>query len=132
MKDSQLIILQKDMDLLSQHLQKAVLSDFNRKKLLLELHHARVVPLEKLPYDAVALNSFVEVLDLVSKQKFSFTLVAPAEANLKKNRISVFAPMGIALLGYLVGAEVQWEMPGGLKSFKILKVVQNAIEQQVE
>jgi regulator of nucleoside diphosphate kinase len=46
----------------------------------------------------------------------------------KQNKISVFAPIGIALLGYKVGSKVQWEMPNGLKTFEILGVEQKLAE----
>lgn len=131
METTQLIILQKDLDLLKSHLLKGNLSEYNKKKLLSELKEALVVNQDTLPADVICLNSYVEIMDVAAKHKFNFRLVMPAEADMKKNRISVFAPIGIALLGYRTGAKVEWEMPNGIKTFEILKVMQNQVEQEV-
>ncbi len=41
---------------------------------------------------------------------------------MKENKISVYTPMGAAVLGYLKGSFVEWEMPNGVKKIKINKV----------
>jgi regulator of nucleoside diphosphate kinase len=38
------------------------------------------------------------------------------------NRISVLAPIGTALLGYGAGTTVEWQVPSGLRRFRILNV----------
>lgn len=39
-----------------------------------------------------------------------------------KQRISVFSPLGVALIGFSKGDTVEWSLPGGLKKLKILAV----------
>jgi regulator of nucleoside diphosphate kinase len=125
MKTEQLMIVQKEMELLKKYLKDSNLSEYNKEKLLAELRSAKVVKDGELPDDAVCINSMIEIKENVSGQKFNFEIVLPAEANMKKNKISVFAPIGIALLGYRIGSKVQWEMPNGLKTFTILNVYHN-------
>ncbi|HEY1024750.1 MAG TPA: GreA/GreB family elongation factor [Sphingobacteriaceae bacterium] len=120
MNSEKLIILQRELDLLKTHLMHSNLSDFNKSKLLEELKTAQIV--KDLPDDVVCLNSQVVIREVVTGQKFTFYLVLPTEANMRKNKISVFAPIGIALLGYRTGCRVQWEMPNGVKTFEILEV----------
>ena len=122
MKTQQLIILKRELDLLEGHLKKSNLSEFNKQKLLGELKSAKVVKDDELPEDVVCLDSTVKICEEGIAKKFTFQIVLPSEANLKKNKISVFAPIGIALLGYQVGAHVSWEMPNGVKVFQILEV----------
>ncbi|MBY0543344.1 MAG: GreA/GreB family elongation factor, partial [Sphingobacteriaceae bacterium] len=38
------------------------------------------------------------------------------------HKVSIFAPISIALLGYQTGDLIEWEMPDGIKEFKILEV----------
>ena len=128
METIQLIIQKKDKEILQTHLSKSQMSDFNKKKLITELKNALIVKDDALPADVVCLDSEVEILDAEKKQRFKFRLVMPGEANMKQNKISVFAPIGIALLGYKVGSKVQWEMPNGLKTFEILRVEQKLAE----
>lgn len=130
MSNTQLIIQQKELDLLNTHLLHSDLSEYNKTKLLEELRSARIV--EQLPEDVVGLKSVVEIRDKVSGQKFTFQIVLPGDANVRNNKISVFAPIGIALLGYRTGTEIQWEMPSGIRSFLILSVRQQGVEQEQE
>jgi regulator of nucleoside diphosphate kinase len=121
MKNTTLTISKSDYDLLQLHLEKSSMSDYNKAKLSDELKGARVLKDKDLPDNVVAMNSIVEIQNIENEQKFKFQLVLPGEANFKSGKVSVFAPIGIALLGYSVNSEVQWEMPDGLKTFRILR-----------
>lgn len=122
MKTEQLMIVKKELDLLKKHLKDSNLSEYNKNQLLAELGSAKIVSEDELPEDAVCIGSEVEIQEVVSERKYTFQIVLPAEANMKENKMSVFAPIGTALLGYRVGSKVQWEMPNGMKTFDILKV----------
>jgi regulator of nucleoside diphosphate kinase len=124
MGTEQLIIVQSELDLLKKYLNDSVLTDFNKRKLLAELQSAQVVEKNELPEDAICLNAVVQVQGVISKQTFIFQIVHPSVADVKKNKISVSAPIAIALLGYRKGARIQWEMPNGIQEFEILKVNQ--------
>lgn len=126
MKTEKLTIVQKELDLLKKHLKDSNLTDFNKRKLLTELESAQVVAENELPADAICLNAVVQVQEVIGKQSFIFQIVLPPAADVKKNKISVFAPIAIALLGYRKGARIQWEMPNGMQEFEILKVNQIA------
>lgn len=126
MKIAQLILSKTDFELLKNHLKLSTnLSEFNRKKLSLELKTARVLKPEDAPLDVVSENSKVQIEDIESGQKFDFILVSPKNADIKSNKLSVLAPIGIALLGYRPGVEVDWEMPNGLRTFRIVSAVRN-------
>ncbi|PTS92038.1 transcription elongation factor GreA, partial [Pedobacter sp. HMWF019] len=130
---NQLIITRKEYDLLSNHLKlSSRLSDFNKDKLHNELKSAKIVTKDNLPEDAIVLDSLVTIQDEETAQEFTFHLVTPEEANMRLNKLSVLAPIGIALLGYTSGARVDWEMPTGVKKFKIIKVSRFVSENDKE
>ncbi|WP_423146192.1 GreA/GreB family elongation factor [Rubrolithibacter danxiaensis] len=129
MKAEKLIILKRELDLLKTHLMHSDLSDFNKQKLLEELKSAQIMKDDELPDDVVCLDSQVEIRETTSGQLNTFQIVLPSEANIMKKKVSVFAPIGVALLGYRVGAKVQWEMPTGMKTFEILKVIPKKVTQ---
>jgi regulator of nucleoside diphosphate kinase len=123
MKIAQLILSKNDFELLQNHLNLSTkLSEFNKKKLSLELKTARVFNSEDVPEDVVSENSCVEIEDTESGQKYNFILVSPNKADYKTHKLSVLAPIGVALLGYRPGIEVDWEMPTGLRTFRIVSV----------
>jgi regulator of nucleoside diphosphate kinase len=125
------IILKKtDYDMLVKYIYSRLtpLSSDNRnaEQLYEELKNARVIEeKDAFPDDVIGLSSFVEVEEQLTGRKMKFTIVLPSEANLGKMRLSVFAPLGIALMGYRKGQVVNWEMPPGNKTFYIRRVVNN-------
>ena len=89
-----------------------------------ELGRAVVVPQELIPPDVVTMNSRVRFEDLDSGKEMEVTLVYPRRANLDEGRLSVMAPVGMALIGLSVGQHIEWPLPrGGVKRLKILPVL---------
>ncbi len=95
----------------------------NLDRLERELRRARRIPEEERPTDIVALNSEVTVQDLGDGTRETYRLVLPARADVAKNRISVLAPIGAALLGFRRGDRIDWPVPGGVRSLRIEQVV---------
>ena len=124
--DTRPIILSRGIfDLLKSHLRKRKLSKYNEDKLELELRYARQVLRKELPEDVVTVDTCVRVKELVSGNEFTYNLVAPDKAKRKNNTLSILSPIGVAMLGYRQGAELQWEMPEGVKVFRIEEVSGN-------
>ena len=92
-----------------------------------ELNRAEVLSKESIPHDVVTMNSKVQVTDLESGRTFSYQVVFPRDADISEGMISVLAPVGTALIGYRVGSEIEWDVPGGTRRLRI-----DAIEYQPE
>ena len=87
-----------------------------------ELERAIVVRSGEVPHDVVTMNSRVRVRDLNSGHELTYQIVFPKDADVANKRISVLAPIGTALLGYGAGTTVEWQVPSGLRRFRILDV----------
>jgi len=85
----------------------------NLKRLELELDRAELVAEAEVPDDVITMNSTVELEDLGDGEVLTYTLVYPENADASKGRISILAPLGMAMLGYRVGDEIAWPVPGG-------------------
>jgi len=92
-------------------------------QLKIELNKATVVNDKNINSKVVRLNSIVKIRISESGTVSQFEIVLPPDANLKKNKISILAPMSIALLGYKEGEHFDWKMPGGIKHIKIINVI---------
>ena len=92
------------------------------KALTQELRRAVVVDRKDVFSDVITMNSRAEMRDLESGETVAFTLVFPSEANIDEEKISVLAPIGAGMLGYRVGDEFEWNVPGGLRRMKVTKV----------
>jgi len=88
-----------------------------------ELLRAEVVAPEEIPPQVITMNSRVRLQDLDSKAELEYTLVFPPEANLDQGKISVLAPVGLAMIGYRVGETISWKVPAGLKRLKVKKIL---------
>lgn len=124
MKKTSLIITQNNLNMFRQHIESSGnLSAFNRTQLSADLQNAVIVTEDELPADVVTTNSFVKLLDLESMQEFNFSLVMPELADIKSYKVSCLSPIGMALFGYRTGAEIKWEMPAGVRAYKLLSVI---------
>jgi regulator of nucleoside diphosphate kinase len=79
--------------------------------LIEELERAELRPHEAMPEDVVTIGSTVTYREGASTH--TVEIVLPHEADIERNRISVMAPVGTALLGLSVGQRIVWEMPSG-------------------
>ena len=99
----------------------------SHKKLYDELRSATIVSENELPKNIVRLNSIVTVQTSFGR-KDSLQLVLPNEGDLSKRKLSIMSPMGSALLGYVEGDEVPWNLPMGSENILIEKVVNQTLK----
>jgi regulator of nucleoside diphosphate kinase len=57
---------------------------------------------------------------------YELELVLPPDTDIDADRISLFTPVGLALLGRGTGNRVAWEVPAGLREMTIASVVKLA------
>ena len=93
------------------------------KLLTEELLRAEVVEPLKIPRDVVTMNSLVRFKDMKTREVYMCSIVYPGNADFEKGKISVLAPIGMALLGYRVGHNVEWPVPAGMRRLKIEEVL---------
>jgi regulator of nucleoside diphosphate kinase len=87
-----------------------------------ELDRAAIMKAGEVPSDVVTMNSRVKVKDLNSGRVTTYQIVFPRDADVANNRISVLAPIGTGLLGYRAGTTIEWQVPSGMRRFRILEV----------
>lgn len=88
-----------------------------------ELDHAAVVRPTAIPADVVTMNSQVRVSDLQTGESMVWTLVFPKIADIVRHRISVLAPIGVALIGCRAGDVVSLDVPSGRYQLRIDEVL---------
>jgi len=78
-----------------------------------ELERATRVDPRNVPPSVVTMNSTVKFQLLNSNEEYCLKLVYPGETDVSGGTISIFAPVGSALLGLSEGDEIEWPRPGG-------------------
>ena len=88
-----------------------------------ELDRAQIVPADAVPEGLVTMHSTARVRDVRARVSETYTLVYPDEANIDENKLSVLAPLGMALLGTRVGQIVKFDAPAGPRRLKIEEIL---------
>jgi len=89
------------------------------QKLDEELAEVEPVAADEVGDDVVTMGSTVDVTDLDSGERIGLSVVFPRQANADSHRISVLAPLGLAVLGRQKGDVVEYEVPGGRKRLRV-------------
>ncbi|MEA5109839.1 Regulator of nucleoside diphosphate kinase [bioreactor metagenome] len=123
----EIIISSLDMARLRSHIAKArsggINAPINLNPLQAELDRAKVLPPEKMPPDVVTMHSIVKLDYLNSDKSMQIQIVYPHEADSRQQKISVFAPVATALLGYRKGDTVRWKVPTGEAELRISEII---------
>ncbi len=89
------------------------------------LEFARVIDTSRLADDSVMLLTKVEMTNLNTNTKMSYTIVSPHEADLRSGKLSIKSPIARALLGKKVGDVVEVKVPVGIQRFRIESICLN-------
>lgn len=85
----------------------------NATALQKELDRADVLEPSEMPKDVVTMNSRLCCRIQEDGTERELTLVYPDQADMDAGRISIMAPVGMALLGLRIGQTIQWPGPSG-------------------
>jgi regulator of nucleoside diphosphate kinase len=88
-----------------------------------EIRKAKIMDPKEIPRDVITMNSRFKVKDLDSLEESVYTLVFPEDEDIYQNKISIYAPLGIALIGYRVGDVIEWPVLSGTLRIKILEIL---------
>ena len=110
----QLILSSLDVDRLEALLDAMPASAFPGKAdLEAEIARADIVEPSAIPPNVVTMNSTVTFDIAETAKQFQLTLVYPKDLDASTDKVSVFAPVGSALLGLSIGDQLAWPSVGG-------------------
>ncbi|NLN31233.1 MAG: nucleoside diphosphate kinase regulator [Bacteroidales bacterium] len=93
------------------------------ENLLNELNSAKIVEPRDVPANLVTMNSEVKIRFLNTNKQIQFRIVYPDQADVKKNRISIFSPVATALIGNSINDEIEWLIPSGMTTIRIEEIL---------
>ncbi|MCH5311442.1 MAG: transcription elongation factor GreA [Prevotella sp.] len=91
-------------------------------QLKLAIQEAKIVDVSRLSTDTVQILTKVEMTNLVTKAKMTYTIVSENEANLREGKISIKTPIAQGLLGKKEGDEAEIKIPSGIVRLRIEKI----------
>ena len=87
-----------------------------------KLAMVRIIENENIPADKIFIGAIVTLRDLDTKEELKYTLVSPEEADYEESKISIYSPIGKALMGHTQGEEIPIHVPAGILKYKIIKI----------
>lgn len=136
MKYGVIIIEKREKELLNRIISMAqYYKDENYKNSILklseELKNARILNPKEMPDDVVRFNSVVIISTPFSVHR-EYQIVTPEKSDIRANKISILAPMGLALFGYAKGDTLKWNFPTGENLITIDDVRQDVVKLETE
>ena len=95
-------------------------------KLKLAISEAKVIDTSRLSTDTVQILSKVEMTNLTTKAKMTYTIVSENEADLRAGKISITTPIAKGLLNKKVGDVVEIKIPRGVINLRVDKITLEA------
>jgi regulator of nucleoside diphosphate kinase len=95
----------REIALLTQELDRAIINEENI-----------------LDESIIRINSHVIIEDVKTQKQMSIQIVMPSQSNLKEGKISILAPLCVAVIGFKENDEVEWQLPSGIKTLKVIAV----------
>ena len=83
---------------------------------------ADVISLKGLTNEKVVFGCNVSLEDIDSGEKIKYQLLGPYESDISQNKISVTSPICKALIGKIIGSEINVQTPGGTRNFEIIDI----------
>jgi regulator of nucleoside diphosphate kinase len=79
-----------------------------------KIERAKIIAQNDVPSDVVTMRSRIKCRNDEELERIGeLTLVFPHEANIDEGKISILAPLGLALLGAQVGSTITWKCRNG-------------------
>ena len=88
-----------------------------------KLANIDIIETNKLPKDRAVFGSRVVLENIETGEDVCYQLVGPDESDIGNGRISVSSPIGKAILGRKPGDELTVVVPGGRRSYELVKIL---------
>jgi transcription elongation factor GreA len=92
-----------------------------------KLGRAEVIDCSKVKCDRVVFGVGVTVVDLDTDEEVTYQLLGQEESDVKKGIISIFSPLGKAMIGKSEGDEITVKTPSGVRELEIVEIQQGTL-----
>ena len=87
-----------------------------------ELDRAIINKEDILDETIIRINSNVVIEDVKTNKQMSIQIVMPSQSNIKEGKVSILAPLCVAVIGFKENDVVEWQLPSGIKTLKVIAV----------
>jgi transcription elongation factor GreA len=93
------------------------------KELEAVIAHAEIIDIAALHgSEHIKFGATVVIVDEETDEEITYQIVGEHEADIRKNKLAITAPIARALIGKSVGESVEVQAPSGLRYYEILEI----------
>jgi len=93
-----------------------------------KLNRADIIDCTKVDCDRAVFGTVVSLLDLDTKEKVTYQLLGPDDADFDTGSISVHSPIGSCIVGHSVGDKVTVELPRGDRHLEVIDIARPEVD----
>ncbi|MBN1974084.1 MAG: transcription elongation factor GreA [Sedimentisphaerales bacterium] len=93
-----------------------------------KLNRAEIVDCTKVECDKARFGTVVTLLDLDTQKKIIYQLLGPDDADFDTGSISIYSPIGNAILGCSVGDKISVELPRGVRNLQVTDIARSLVD----
>ena len=87
-----------------------------------KLNRAEIIDCTKVDCDRAMFGTVVSLLDLDTKEKVTYQLLGPGDADYDTGSISIESPVGSAIVGHSVGDKISVDLPRGERRLEVIDI----------
>jgi len=93
-----------------------------------KLNRADIIDCTKVSCDRALFGTVVSLLDLDTNEKVTYQLLGPDDADIDLGSISIYSPVGSAILGHSVGDKVSVDLPRGERNLEVIDIARPEVD----
>jgi transcription elongation factor GreA len=93
-----------------------------------KLNRAEIIDCTKVECDRAVFGTVVSLLDLDTKEKLTYQLLGPDDADIDLGSISIYSPVGSAIVGHSAGDKISVELPRGERHLEMIDIARPEVD----
>lgn len=93
-----------------------------------KLNRADIIDCTKVECDRALFGTVVSLLDLDTKEKVTYQLLGPDDADIDEGSISIYSPVGSAIAGHSTGDKISVELPRGERHLEVIDIARPKVD----
>ena len=87
-----------------------------------KLNRADTVDCTKVNCDKALFGTVVTLMDLDTNEKVAYQLLGPDDADYDTGSISIYSPVGKAIVGHVIGDRISVDLPRGERHLEVIEI----------
>ncbi len=93
-----------------------------------KLNRAEIIDCTKVDCGRAVFGTVVSLLDLDTEEKVTYQLLGPDDADFDTGSISIYSPIGDAIVGHSAGDKISVQLPRGERRLEVIDIARPKVD----